>query len=177
MFEFELGLVAVGFGLASVGLGVASIALPIAAVIASIGYLVNSFGNLGTGFGTAMSSITNLKIDPLAIAGLQSIANVSGNFEIIGNAFQKIGSVLSGNKDDFIAIENAVRAISTMQVSKDSAISQLSSLFNKTLKVEFVDKNLTIANNITLDIDGEKFVRKVITQKAIVQIIKDNGIH
>ena len=177
MFGFALGLGAVGLGLATVGLGVASIALPIAAVIASIGYLVNSFANLGTGFGTAMSSITNLKIDPVAISSLQSIANVSGNFDVIGNAFQKIGSVLSGNKDDFIAIENAVRAISTMQVSKDSAISQLSNLFNKTLKVEFADKNLTIANNITLDIDGEKFVRKVITQKAIVQIMKDNGIH
>ena len=82
-------------------------------------------------------------------------------------------AVLSGKKDDFIAIEQAIKSISSMTINKDSAISQMANLFNKPLKVEFSDKTVAIATNITLEIDGEKFLRKTVNQKALVQILKN----
>eukprot|EP00825_Cyclidium_porcatum_P041667 TRINITY_DN5517_c0_g1_i3.p1 TRINITY_DN5517_c0_g1~~TRINITY_DN5517_c0_g1_i3.p1 ORF type:complete len:268 (+),score=24.32 TRINITY_DN5517_c0_g1_i3:127-930(+) len=94
----------------------------------------------------------------------------------VGDSFAKISTVLSGKKEDFIAIQEAVKAISSMTVSKDSALSQLANMFIKPLKVEFADKSVTIATNITLEIDGEKFIRKTVNQKALVQILKNTQV-
>ncbi len=164
-------IAAFGSALLIVGGAILMIGAGIAAPIAALGYLINSFGNLGTGISSAMSSISKFKIDPFTIVSLAAIASTSGDFVKIGNAFEQIGTVLTGKREDFEAIERSIKSIASTSVNSDSVFGQLSSLLSKPLKVEFADKSVQIATNITLEIDGEKFMNKTLKQNGLLQII------
>lgn len=160
-----------GVALGMVSLGVLGIGAGIGLATAGIGYMINALANLNKVNTDSLSSLSNLKIDSTSIDSLKSIAKLSGDFSTIGNAFNNISTVLSGNREDFEAIEKVVKSIAGTSISNDSVLGQLSRILNKPLKVEFADKNLSIATNITLEIDGEKFVRKTVKQNAVLQII------
>jgi hypothetical protein len=94
-------------------------------------------------------------------ATLNRIAKNSEAISQVGDAFKQINTVMHGSKEDFLAVENAVNAISTMNTKGGSAFAQLASLLKTPLKVEFADKNVQLANDITLNIDGQRFMQKI----------------
>jgi hypothetical protein len=175
-FGAAIGLIGAGVGVAAWGVG---------QMAKGIGTLIEKGQNAGdslfkiAGGIAAIGAATSVGGLGMLIGGsgllvtLGGIAALSKPLSSVGDTFEKISTVLSGKKDDFIAIEQAIKSISSMTINKDSAISQMANLFNKPLKVEFSDKTVAIATNITLEIDGEKFLRKTVNQKALVQILKN----
>jgi hypothetical protein len=87
----------------------------------------------------------------------------------VGDAFKQINTVMSGSKDDFIAVQNAVNSISKMNVKGGGALTDLANLLKSPLKVEFADKRVALVSDITLNIDGQKFMQKSYDVNAAVQ--------
>jgi hypothetical protein len=87
----------------------------------------------------------------------------------VGDAFGKIGTVLTGSKDDFIAVDNAIKSISNMNTKGGSTFAELAQLLKTPLRVEFSNKEVAVVSNITLDIDGEKFHQATKTGAYIIQ--------
>lgn len=159
---FGINLAATGIGKMSEGLGTlvekskgaGSDLLKVAGGIAGIAASLNLFtiGTLGLpAFAATMGLIA---------ATAPSMTNVGAAFEKMGVAVDKIIQ-LKGTKDDLIELKNMLESISNMNVSKNNALSQLSELLNKPLKVEFADNKMSLINDITLNIDGEKFMKKI----------------
>jgi hypothetical protein len=87
---------------------------------------------------------------------LATIGKYADDVILVGNAFKNIGTVLSGHREDFIAIQNAVSAIAGTKVQQGSFISELANILKSPLKVEFANKEVAVVSNITMNIDGHK---------------------
>ena len=111
------------------------------------------------------------------IAGLFAFNNAlnrmdrnSGGVEKIGAAFEQIGLVLSGSKDDFEAVEKAVGSIGKAKIKGGSVFADLANLLDKPLKVEFADNGrVSMTNDITLNLDGQRFMTKAYDVNIAVQ--------
>jgi len=159
-----IGLAAAGIGLMGMGLaklvGVSKgagkdmlmIGGGIAAIAASLALL--NFSGLGLGvFAAVMGLVT---------AGALATALVAKNLE-------KMGTAMSGTKEDWIAVQNAITAISAANFKGGGMIADLAKLLKSPLKVEFADKNIAVVSDITLNIDGDKFMQKVYKPKTAVR--------
>lgn len=91
----------------------------------------------------------------------------------VGAAFKEINTTLSGSKENFLAVQNAVESISKMNVKGGGALSDLANMLKKPLKVEFVDKQVAVVSNITMMIDGQKMFQKTYNPQAAVQKHED----
>ena len=83
---------------------------------------------------------------------------------LVGTSFNQLkDSVTSlvGHKDDLIAVKDALSSISKVNNVKGGIFGEIKELFSKPLKVEFADKNITLNNDVTLNIDKEQFMRKI----------------
>ena len=100
---------------------------------------------------------------------LARMAKNSGGIEKIGTAFSSIQTVLSGSKDDFLAVENAIKSISGLNVKGGGAIAELTTLLKSPLKVEFAGGKVAMVNDITLNLDGQTFMRKAYDVNIAVQ--------
>jgi Flp pilus assembly secretin CpaC len=85
----------------------------------------------------------------------------SAGVERVGIAFANIKAVLSGTKDDLLAVEHAIEVIGKANIKGGGALADLSNILNKPLKVEFANKNVNMVSNITLAIDGQRFMQKI----------------
>jgi hypothetical protein len=122
------------------------------------------------GIATAMGAATLTLGGGIGMAlAIGAIARNADKLSTVGGSLQKIKVALTGNKEDFVAIQNAVKSISNLRVRGGGALSDLAKILQSPLKVEFADKNLTIANDITLSIDGQKLMNKVINVRTIVE--------
>jgi hypothetical protein len=109
---------------------------------------------------------------------LNKIAKHADDLGKVGEAFREINAVMHGSKEDFLAVESAVNAISSMNTKGGSAFAQLANLLSKPLKVEFDNKGaVQLRADITLDIDGNKFMRKVFKEKVAVVMTEDARIN
>ena len=159
-----IGVAAGGIGLMGMGLskmidsskGAGSSLKGVALGIAEIGLAMAGTGVASIFGGGAM------------VIGLKQIANQAPAIAQVGEAFANIKAVLSGSKEDFVAIQNAVESISKVNIKGGGMLADLANLLKTPLKVEFANKEMTMANNITLDIDGERFMRKVFKNKLAV---------
>ena len=101
---------------------------------------------------------------------MNSIEKHSGaKMTAVGDAFAKIGTVLTGSKDDFIAVDNAIKSISNMNTKGGSAFAELAQLLKTPLRVEFSNKEVAVVSNITMNIDGQKFHQATKTGAYVVQ--------
>jgi len=168
----SLGLLA--FGAAAVGVGFA-----INLATKGVGAMAEGFADLLknaspldvlalSGGMTALAGASALFANPLTILGLGAMALAIGKIssygagmEQVGNAFEKIGVVLSGTKGQFGEIEESLKAISTIDFSNINGLSELTQLLKQPIKVEFADKNVGFVANIDLDIDGTKLEHKL----------------
>jgi hypothetical protein len=188
------------FGLAAAGIGIG-----IGAAAAGIGYMANGFANLvsqSKNVGPAMIEVgagiaaMNVAMGATGIFGfiggifgfiggallsktLSTISSFAEPLGKVGEAFKEINIAMSGSKEDYQAIESAVKAISSMNTSKGSAFAELAQLLKTPLKVEFADKKVNFTSDITMLIDGQKFMQKVLSvavaTNAYVDLLKGKG--
>jgi len=166
------GLLAFGGAVALVGVGIGAAAAGIGLMGEGLSKLsVSAKGSgkdmleLGGGIAAMAAGMALFTVGGLGLitfsATLNRIAKNSEAIAQVGEAFKQINTVMHGSKEDFLAVENAVNAISTMNTKGGSAFAQLASLLKTPLKVEFANKNVQLANDITLNIDGQRFMQKV----------------
>ena len=175
----SLGLLALGAAALMIGAGIGIAA-------AGIGYMAQGLTGLVTAgkdagpamlsmgagiaaMGAGMMMFTAGALGLAIFAGtLRTISKNADAIAKVGNSFKEIHAVMSGSKDDFLAVERAVNAISGMNAKGGSIFADLANMMKQPLKVEFVDKNVAVVSNITLEIDGEKFFQKTYRPSAAI---------
>ncbi len=174
---YALSVAALGIGAA---VGIAAVGIGIMAK--GIGEMIEK----SKGAGDAMLSV-GLGVSALSLAmmgftagalglgvfalTMKTIAKHADAVEKVGNAFGNIKAVMSGTKEDFEAVESAVKLISSVNTNKGSVFAELAALLKTPLKVEF-EKN-TIQTDVTLEVDGEKLMNKSFTNGIAVQKSND----
>lgn len=175
-----LGFLALGAAFVGIGFGIKLATEGIGKMSTGLAKLNDSGGGAGKellGVAAGVGAIT-LAMGAGGIVGLAAFNNGlkrlnrnSEGVEKIGAAFAKINTVLSGSKDDFLAVERAITSIGNTNISGGGMFADLKNLLNKPLKVEFANNSrLTVANDITLQIDGNKFMRKVYNPEIAIQM-------
>ena len=171
---------------AALGIGAA---VGIAAV--GIGIMAKGIGEMiekSKGAGDAMLSV-GLGVSALSLAmmgftagalglgvfalTMKTIAKHADAVEKVGNAFGNIKAVMSGTKEDFEAVESAVKLISSVNTNKGSVFAELAALLKTPLKVEFEKNTIPIQTDVTLEVDGEKLMNKSFTNRIAVQKSND----
>jgi len=176
-----VGLLALGAAITLVGAGVGLAAAGIGAMGLGLSKMIDSSKNAGTSLSTVAGGIAQIG---LAMAGtgigsllggggmalgLKAIASQAPAIAEIGESFKQINAVMSGSKEDFMAIQNAVDSISKMNVKGGTAFADLANLLKTPLKVEFADKDVAVVSNITMNIDGYKFHEATNTTGRVIQ--------
>lgn len=101
---------------------------------------------------------------------LRRMAKSAPALATVGDSLEKIKLGLSGSAADYQAIAEAVKTISSTKLRKSNLISELSDMMSKPLKVEFDKSKVNLHNDITLEIDGNKFMRKSYNTKLAVSM-------
>ena len=163
-------MVGAGIGLATAGIGY---------MATGLAKLSDSEGNAGAKLMSVAGGIGAITIAMAAgglvslmafNAGLKRINKNSEGLEKIGAAFASIHAVLSGSKDDFIAVENAVKSIGSANVKGGGYFAELSNLLKKPLQVEFANNGkVSMTNDITLNLDGQRFMNNAYDVNNAVQ--------
>lgn len=159
----SIALVGTGIGLATAGIGVMAMGLSQLiekgtqskdSLLSVAGGILAIQGALATGiFGS---------LGLLSFAGtLGVIAASSSKIEKVGDAFKNITTVLKGSSTEYERINNLLTSIQEFDTKKISALSGLGELLGKPLKVEFSEQSLNLVSNITLEIDGKKFIEEL----------------
>jgi len=174
LLSFGAAALMVGAGIGIAGAGIGYMANGLATLVNSGKGAGDSLLNIAGGIlainGALASSIVGGFGLPVFAATLGVITSQAPKLEKIGNAFASIQAVLSGTKEDFVAVENAIASISNANVKGGGIFKELSNLLSKPLKVEFVNGGkVNLQNDITLEINGEKFMRKVYNANVAVQ--------
>jgi len=169
----SLGLLAFGAAILMVGGGIAIAALGIGEMAKGLAVLVKDGENTGQVMtdlalgilkvGGAMSIFAGVgALGMLAFgATIATIAASSDSISKVGAAFKEIGAVMSGNKEDYIAVAKAIQSISTSNISSGGMFAELSELLKNPLKVVMESTDVNLRNNITLELDGQVFMNKV----------------
>jgi hypothetical protein len=106
---------------------------------------------------------------------MKTIAKNADAMAKVGDAFGNIKAVMSGSKDDFIAIQNAVESISKMNTSGGGMLADLARLLKEPLTVKFADGGkVTLNNDVTLNLNGEQFMHKV--YNSVIAIEKQQAL-
>jgi hypothetical protein len=103
--------------------------------------------------------------------GLITVAAVAS--AAVANSFAKMGTAMKGSKDDWIAVQNAITAISAANFKGGGMLADLANLLKKPLKVEFSDKEVAVVSNVTMNIDGYKFHQATKTGSYVTQSTVD----
>jgi hypothetical protein len=167
------GLLAFGGAIALIGLGIGVAAGGIGVMGMGLAKMIDSAKGAGTSLGTVALGIAEIGVAMAGtgvasifgggamVIGLRQIANQAPAIAAVGKAFANIKAVLSGSKEDFVAVQNAISAIANTNVNAGGAFGQLAALLKTPLKVEFADKNVQLSSDVTLNIDGNKFMNKI----------------
>jgi len=174
-----VGLLAFGGAIALIGGGIFLATTGIGKMATGLAELNNSGGGAGKellGVAAGVGAITLAMFGGGIIginrfnAGLKRMAKHSDDIEKVGTAFEHINAVLSGSRDDFEAVEKAVKNIGTANVRGGGYFAELSRLLKEPLKVEFADAGkVQLVNDITLEIDGQTLMHKVYRPEIAIQ--------
>ena len=158
---------------------------------AGIGFMAQGFGKMfeaAKGAGAEMPALVGGMTGLVAALGaatitlptaigmamvLKRMAKSAPQLAIVGESLKNIKEGLSGNAGDYERIAKAVNTISKAKLKKDSTIGALADMLNKPLRVEFDRERVNLENNITLNLDGEKFMRKAYNVELAVQARED----
>jgi hypothetical protein len=170
---FSLAVLGIGAGIGIAAAGIGVMGLGLAKMIDSAKGAGTALGTVALGvteIGLAMAStgVASIFGGGAMVVGLRQISKQAPAIAAVGEAFKEINMVLSGSKEDFVAIQNAISAIANTNVNSGGAFGQLAALLKTPLKVQFDNKEMTIASNITLNIDGQRFMNKIFKNKVAV---------
>jgi hypothetical protein len=176
------GLLAVGGGIALIGAGIGIAAAGIGVMAEGLSLLVDKSKGAGKDFLmvaggiAAIAGSMALFSNPLSGIGILAFAGVMATIvgaslatAHVAESIERMGTAMKGSKDDWIAVQNAITAISGANTKGGGMLAELATLLKSPLKVEFADKNVGLVNDITLNIDGEKFMQKVINVNTLIQ--------
>jgi hypothetical protein len=167
-FGAAVALVGVGVGTAAAGIGIMGMGLA-QMMVASKGAGENLKG-VAIGIGGIALATAGSAGGLIAFTGfLNRVGKHAPEIASVGETFKQINAVLAGSADDYIKVQNAIEAIAKANIRGGGMFADLANILNKPLRVEFADKRLTIASDITLDIDGDKFMRKVVSVPAFIK--------
>ena len=162
---FSLGVLGIGAGIGIAAAGIGVMALGLSKLAISAKGAGKDMLELGAGVAAMAAGMALFTVGGLGLIAFSATLNrISKNADAIakvGSAFREINAVMHGSKEDFNAVESAVNSISNMNTKGGSAFAQLATLLKTPLKVEFADKSVQLANDITLNIDGQKFMKKI----------------
>jgi hypothetical protein len=182
----SVGLLAFGGTALMIGAGVGIAA-------AGIGYMADGLGNLlekskgakgnlfstATGIAAIAGSLAVFS-NPLTLAGMAGFSLVMGTMTaaslgiaLAATKMEKMGVAMKGTKDDWMAIKKAIDSISNANFDNLKQLRKLGDAFNKPIKVEFSDKQVAIVSDITLNIDGDKFMERIYKAKKAVVMEND----
>ena len=186
----KAGAISAG-GLGALALPILGIGAGIGVATAGIGFMAEGLGNMidkskdagpamlqvGAGIGAlslAMMGFTAGGLGLLVFAGtMATIAKHAPSLASVGDAFREINAVMSGNKEDWTAIQNAIEGISKANIKGGGVLGELAALLKEPLKVQFADNDVQLRSNVTLDIDKTTFMNKIFDAKIAVQMIND----
>lgn len=165
-------LMAFGGAVALIGVGVGAAAAGIGFMGMGLAKLVESSKGAGSEMpkvAMGVAGITAAMLGAnLALPGMlgmmgavKSIGKHAPALATAGNSLEKIKTSLSGSKEDFIAVKQAIESISKANIRGGGMFADLANILKKPLKVEFAQGKVAMVNDITLEIDGDKFMRKV----------------
>lgn len=182
----SLGLLAIGAAAVGIGFGINLAAKGIGKMSEGLAILVDKSKGAGWELSQVALGIAAINLAMATTGTVGAIGAFLGGFKTldktltiieshaegidkVGNAFKNISTVLSGNKEDFVVIQNAVEAISKMNTKGGGMLNELATLLKSPLKVEFADGKIGMVNDITLNIDGQKFMQKTYDVNLAVQ--------
>ena len=188
LYAFGVAALGIGAGIGAAGWGIGQMAEGLAKLVdvskgadwglakvgASLYVIAGGVAALGAGGIASMFGVVGL------VTTLGSIAAFAPAINTVGESFKNISTALSGNKEDFIAVQQAVEAISRVNTSGGGMLADLANLLRSPLKVEFADKNVAVVSNITMEIDGEKLFQKIYRPVAAIESTNNArifGIH
>lgn len=173
-----IALIGTGVGVAAAGIGV--MGMGFAKMEKSGANVAKSLFQVGAGI-TAIGAGLALA-GPAAVFGLpalaltlKTISKRADDLKALGEGLAPL-TMLSGMKEDFIAIENMVNTISAgnlENLKNFSALKDLKDIFSKPLEVKFSDKEVNMVSNITLNIDGYKFVEAIGIENQLIHNEED----
>ncbi len=167
-----LGLIVLGGAIALVGAGIGLATMGIGKMAEGLGSMIVSskdagpaMMDVGKGIGFVALSMMGFTAGAAGFlvfaATMKTLSKHAPAMAVVGEAFKNIQTVLSGSRDDFIAVENAVKSISNMNVKGGGVMSDLANLLKKPLQVEFANNGkVALTNDITLNLDGQRFMQK-----------------
>ena len=107
---------------------------------------------------------------PVFLATMGAITTASLSSAKMASNLEKMGTAMKGTKDDWIAVQNAITAISGSNTRGSGVIADLANLMKQPLKVEFANgQKVSLTNDITLNLDGQKFMQKTYDVNIAVQ--------
>ena len=174
------GLLAFGGAIALIGAGIGIAAAGIGVMGMGLAKLVESSKGAGedmpkvalgiAGIAAAMGTAT------LALPGaigmtmaVKSIGKHAPAIATVGESLEKIKLALSGSKEDFVAVKEAIESIGKVNIKGGGAIADLANMLRKPLQVEFAQGRVNLVNDITLNLDGQKFMKKAYDAKIAIQ--------
>jgi hypothetical protein len=175
-------------GLAALGAAAVGIGFGINLAAKGIGAMAEGLGNMFAKSKGAGGDMLKIAGGIVAIAGALALFNFSGlglavfagvmgaitiaaiASAAVANSFAKMGTAMKGSKDDWIAVQNAITAISSANFKGGGMIADLAKLLKSPLKLEFAnDGRVSMTNDITLNLDGQKFMQKAYNVNIAIQ--------
>jgi len=104
---------------------------------------------------------------------LKRMAKSAPQLATVGDSLKSIKEGLTGSANDYERIAKAINTINKAKLRRNSAIEGLADIMNKPLRVEFDRSKVNLENNITLELDGEKIMRKTYNVDLAVQARED----
>lgn len=162
-FGAAILMVGAGIGIAAAGIGLMGVGL--SELVKNSKGAGEDMMKVGAGIGVIAAAMGLATLGLPGALGMslaiRSIAKHGDGLVKVGNAFKNINAVMSGNKDDFIAVEKAVSSISNMNTKGGGMLADLANLLKKPLKVEFANNGkVSLTNDITLNLDGKVLMSK-----------------
>jgi hypothetical protein len=159
-FAGAVGVVVGSIGAAAAGIGVMSMGLAqlIEKGAESKGTLMDTAKGIVAINGAVATGLFG-SVGLIGFAGtMGTIASSANKIKGVGEAFKSITTVLKSSSDEYDRLNSLLETINNFDSEKMSSFSKLSKIMNKPLQVEFKDKEVNLVSNITLEIDGEKFI-------------------
>ncbi len=168
------GLLAFGGAIALAGVGIGAMSLGLANMIEVAAKNSDVLFTVATGIAAINLATASSAIGALGLGGLAGtlglISASASKVSTVGTAFQNIGKVITASNDDFDKLSNLLDKLQNFDIKKGGAFSEISNAFKNPLKVEFSDKEVNLVSNITLNVDGKKFVEELnIVERVIVK--------
>ena len=171
------GLLVLGGSIALIGAGIGVMTMGLAQLIEKAAASEDSLLSVAGGIFAIQSALSagifGMAGLPAFAGALGAIALSANKIEKVGDAFGKITTVLNGSSSDFDKINNLLKSIKEFDTKKITSLTGLGEMFNKPIQVEFSNKEINLVSNITLEIDGKKFIEELNLVKRLKINSKD----